>query len=64
MWYSDDKVENTNKLKLEFIEKIKEISKINDICNNIEGLINWLLLELHNDLIEDNQRKKINGYDF
>ena len=50
IWNSDNKDENINKLYLEFVEKIKDISKINDICNNIERLINWLLLELLNHL--------------
>ena len=62
LWNFDDKDENINKLYIEFMEKIKDISKNNDIFNNMEGLINWLLLELHNDLLEDNEGKKVKKY--
>ena len=62
LWNSDDNDESINKVYLEFIEKIKDISKINDINNNIDSLIKWLLIELHNNLLEDNKGKKIKDY--
>ena len=59
LWNSDNKDDNINNLYLEFIQKIKDISKNNDICNNIENLVNILLLELQNNLLEDNKGKKL-----
>ena len=62
LWNFDDKEDNITKLYIRFMEKNNNISKINDIFNNIGDLINWLLLELHNDLLEDNEGNKVKKY--